>query len=125
MNSFIFCCEIYSTNVRFERTCNDLLKAYLKYRRLHWLLFKEQLTRGEFRYIINKISINNFNCKEILHALTFWVTSSEGLGWSQTVFRPRVNPFNDLFATKVDIKTNFSAGDQSDFRERNLGLISY
>ena len=33
------------------------------------------------------------------------VTSSEGFGLLQMVFRPRVNPFNDIFATKISFKT--------------------
>ena len=32
LNSFIFCCEVYGTNVHIERTYKDLPKAYLKYR---------------------------------------------------------------------------------------------
>ena len=28
---------------------------------------------------MNEISINDFNCKQIPHVLTFWVTSSDGL----------------------------------------------
>ena len=33
-----------------------------------------------FRYIINEISTNNFNCEEIPHNLTLWATTTEGLG---------------------------------------------
>ena len=33
----------------------------------------------EFRHIMNEISIDDFNFKQILHVWTFWVTSSDGL----------------------------------------------
>ena len=33
----------------------------------------------EFGYFINEISIHEFNCNQIPHVLTFWVTSSDGL----------------------------------------------
>ena len=43
LNSFVYCCEIYGTNVQFERTCKDLPKAYLKYKRPSSLFSKEKI----------------------------------------------------------------------------------
>ena len=54
-----------------------------------------------FRYKMKESSIDEFSCKQIPHLLSFWVTSSEGFGLLQTVFRPGVNPLNDIFATKI------------------------
>ena len=79
----------------------------------------------EFRYIINEKFINEFNFKQIRYVLTSWGTSSEGLGQLQTVFRPRVNPFNSIFAIKNDFKTILFAGSQKREKERiNKLLIS-
>ena len=74
---------------------------------------------------MNEKFITEFNFKQIPHVLTSWVTSSEGLGQLQTVFRPRVNPFNNIFAIKNNFKTILFAGNHSDLRERKRGLISY
>ena len=67
----------------------------------------------EFRHIMNEISIDDFNFKQILHVLTFRVTSSD-------------SPFNDIFVTKIHFKTIFFCRQTKRFeRERKRGLIIY
>ena len=56
-----------------------------------------------FRCKMNESSIDEFSCKLIPHL----VTSSEGFRLLRTVFRLRVNPLNDIFATKINFKNIF------------------
>ena len=37
--------------------------------------------------------------------------------------RLHVNPFNDIFATKIHFKTVFFGGNQIDLRDKKRGLI--
>ena len=53
---------------------NGLLKTY---RKRIWSIedLAHYSPRNKFRYIMIEITIEEFNCKEIPHVLTFWVTS--------------------------------------------------
>ena len=74
INSFSFCCAIYSTIVQIERTRKDLPRAYICCR----TEFKTSLALSlrtnclrKFRYYMNESSITQFNCNQIPHILTF------------------------------------------------------
>ena len=71
LNSFVFCCEIYSTSVQLEQSCKDLQRSVFEVQKISFTVLQGTNCLTEFRHIMNEISIDYFNFIQILHVLTF------------------------------------------------------